>query len=117
MASQVKSGKEFSVAIGAVEFLVTDVYLNVFIKVGSLSEFLGAAVVGARERAFAGVHAQMVEEVVPLAELLPASVLTSLGFHIALEDLDHSLSKWVLRREDEEIFGLWNVLHVLDLVG
>jgi hypothetical protein len=63
------------------------------------------------------VHAQVVKEVMPLAELLPASVITSFGFHSALEDLDHSLSKWVLRRKDEEIFSLRNVLHVLDLVG
>jgi len=72
MASEVKSGKELSIAIRAVKLSVAHMHLDMLIKISSLGELFTAVVVRAGKGSFACMHAQMVEEVMPLPELFVA---------------------------------------------
>ena len=86
------------------------------VKVSSLGELFIALIVGAREGSLSGMHAQVVEEVMPLAELFVAIASIGASLDGAHQDFDHPLGKWIFGRKNEEVFSLWNVLQVLDLV-
>jgi hypothetical protein len=90
--------------------------LDVLVQIRPLGELFIASIVGAGEGTLSGVHAQVVEEVVPLAELLVtvASVLSSLDG--TDQNFDHPLSKRIFGRENEEVSCLGNVLQILNLV-
>ena len=86
------------------------------VKVSSLGELFIALIVGAREGSLSGMHAQVVEEVMPLSELFVAIASIGASLDGAHQDFDHPFGKWIFGRKNEEVFSLWNVLQVLDLV-
>lgn len=82
-------------------------HLHVLVQVGTLREAVAAAAHWALVWALVRVNAEVVEEVVPLAE-----VLAAVGA-VALQDLDVALALGVLEGEDTEVLRGRHVL--LDL--
>ena len=78
--------------------------LNVFVEIRTLGEAEGATRDWAGVGSLVGVDAQVVEEVVPLPEVLAAL------FVVAFEDLDIALALGVLEGKDPELLRRRHVL-------
>ena len=112
--SQVKSGKELFVTVRTVEFLKADVHFDVFVQVCTLSKLFTASFIRADKWSFTSVHAQVIEEVVPLTESL-ITVLTTLAIlRSAHKYFNHTFSHGVLCLEHKEVSRLRHILQVLD---
>ena len=74
-------------------------YFHMLVEIRSLSEAESAPVHRALVRSLVSVDAKVVEEVVPLPEVLAAVVM------IALKNLNVSFRLGVLEREDPEFLG------------
>ena len=81
---------------------LSEVDLHVFIEVGFLRKCLTTTREAANERTFTSVDAQVVEEVVPLAEEHGATHV------VALQDLHLAARPRVFELEDPEVAGTWN---------
>lgn len=86
--------------VGALEFVFASMNIHVLIQVGFLGEGLAAVRNLTLEGSFTSVNPQMIEEVVPLAEVLLGVVSGShADFVITFEDLNHSFRLWVFKRK------------------
>lgn len=91
----------------ALKPLYSSMHFNMFIKVSPLGEAEFAVRVGAGVGSFIGVDAEMVKEVVPLAEMFPAI------FMVTFQNLYIPLGFGILECEYSEFLSVRNVL--LDL--
>lgn len=104
---EVEVSVEHARTVLAFETLLPSVHLDVLVQVRLLGEGVGTVSHGALVRAFVCVDSKMVEEVVPLAEVLSALLM------VALQDLDEPLGLRVLERKNPELLRVRDVL--LDL--
>lgn len=92
-------------------------HFDVLVQISSLGELFAAVVVRAGKGSFACVHTQMVEEVMPLPELLVApTIVVAHRLACAQQDFNHALGKRVHGRENEELLSLRDILEVPDFV-
>ena len=112
MCSQVTLQVEICIehpgAVRTFESLDSSMNLNVLVQVGFLSKAEFATWIVALVGSLIGVNPQVVEEVVPLSEVLSAVVV------IALENLDKSLRLRILECVNFELFCVRNMLLDLD---
>lgn len=108
MALQVEVSVEHFGAMRALKPLYSAMDFNMFVQVGSLSEAEFAVREGALVGALVSVDAQVVEEIVPLAEMFPALLV------VTLQDLYVPLGLRILEGEYSELFRVRNMLFDLD---
>ena len=99
---QVEVGEEGFIASFACESFYACVHFNMFVEVGLLGEWESTTGLTAHVGAFVRVDSQVVEEVVPLLELLAA--------FIALQDFHLPLWSWVFESEDSVVLGWRDML-------
>jgi hypothetical protein len=85
-------------------------HCDVLVQVGFLGERLVTLGLGTQEGTLTGMHAEMVKEVVPLAEEHLASRV------VTFEELDMPLGPWIFILEDSELASGRNLLFYFDAV-
>ena len=81
---------------------------QVLVEIGLLGEALIAAWLLADEGTLLGMHSEVVEEIMPLAEVHLAA------FEVTLKNFDLSLGPWIFVLKNSELTSGWNLLIDLD---